>query len=123
MQPQQVQLAISYRRAAFEQLVGGILHKTQVWFHGSINRAEAETRMKKFGVKNGLFLVREHVDANTYAITLCHQDNIYHYLMERNSDGLLSIQKGRKFENIIQVSITSLFNKCFYLFCICSECI
>lgn len=102
-QPQQVQQALCYRRAAFEQLVGGILHKTQTWFHGNLSREESETLLRRFGLKDGSFLVRERVDANSYAICVAHSHKIYHYLLERNNDGLLSIQKGRKFENLLQV--------------------
>lgn len=43
------------------------------------------------------------MDANSYAICVAHNQRIYHYLLERNNDGLLSIQKGRKFENLLQV--------------------
>ena len=102
-QPQQVQQALCYRRAAFEQLVGGILHKTQTWFHGNLSREESETLLRRSGLKDGTFLVRERVDANSYAICVAHSQKIYHYLLERNNDGLLSIQKGRKFENLLQV--------------------
>ena len=51
--------ALSSRRSAFEQLVGGILHHKQLWFHGAVNRDESEHRMKRYGIKDGLFLVRE----------------------------------------------------------------
>lgn len=100
--PQQVQDALSFRRAAFEQLVGGILHRTQKWFHGNITREESEARIRH-NMKENSFLVRERVDANSYAICLCHKQRIYHYLLERNNDGLFSIHGGRKFENLIQV--------------------
>jgi hypothetical protein len=100
--PQQVQDALSFRRAAFEQLVGGILHRTQKWFHGNITREESEGRIRH-DMKENSFLVRERVDANSYAICLCHKQRIYHYLLERNNDGLFSIHGGRKFENLIQV--------------------
>ncbi len=51
--------ALLKRRSAFEQLVGGILHRRQLWFHGAISREESERRMKKYGIKDGLFLIRE----------------------------------------------------------------
>ena len=83
--------------------MGGILHKTQTWFHGNLSREESETLLRRSGLKDGTFLVRERVDANSYAICVAHSQKIYHYLLERNNDGLLSIQKGRKFENLLQV--------------------
>ena len=82
--------------------MGGILHRTQKWFHGNITREESEARIK-CQMRDASFLVRERVDANSYAICLCHSHKIYHYLLEKNSDGLFSIQGGRKFENLIQV--------------------
>ncbi len=59
IQENQVTNALSSRRSAFEQLVGGILHRKQLWFHGAINREESELRMRRYGLKDGLFLVRE----------------------------------------------------------------
>ena len=39
--------------------MGGILHRKQLWFHGAISREESELRMRNYGIKDGLFLVRE----------------------------------------------------------------
>ncbi|KAL5486969.1 hypothetical protein EMCRGX_G019516 [Ephydatia muelleri] len=82
-QEHQVKDALVKRRSAFEQLVGGILHRKQLWFHGAISREESEQRMKLFGLRDGLFLVRERTEMNTL--------------------GQLSIENGRKFENLLQV--------------------
>ena len=56
--------ALLKRRSAFEQLVGGILHRKQQWFHGAIDRVESEKRMRSFGIKDGLFLVRERTQVS-----------------------------------------------------------
>jgi hypothetical protein len=51
---------------------------------------------------NGLFLVRER-DGESFALGLCHNRIVYHYLLDKNFDSQLSIQDGRKFDNLIQV--------------------
>lgn len=95
--------ALVKRRSAFEQLVGGILHRKQLWFHGAISREESEQRMKAFGLRDGLFLVRERTEVNSFALCVAVKNEIYHYLLEMNTLGQLSIENGRKFENLLQV--------------------
>lgn len=95
--------ALLKRRSAFEQLLGGILHKKQQWFHGAINREESERRMRSYGLRDGLFLVRERTQVNSFALCLGHRNQIYHYLLDMNNQGQLSIENGRKFENLLQV--------------------
>ena len=56
--------ALCKRKGAFEQLVGGILHRKQLWFHGALNREECEQRMRNYGVKDGLFLIRERTQVS-----------------------------------------------------------
>lgn len=99
----QVNDALLKRRSAFEQLLGGILHKKQQWFHGAINREESERRMRSYGLRDGLFLVRERTQVNSFALCLGHRNQIYHYLLDMNNQGQLSIENGRKFENLLQV--------------------
>nr|BAA81723.2 protein tyrosine kinase [Ephydatia fluviatilis] len=102
-QEHQVKDALVKRRSAFEQLVGGILHRKQLWFHGAISREESEQRMKAFGLRDGLFLVRERTEVNSFALCVAVKNDIYHYLLEMNTLGQLSIENGRKFENLLQV--------------------
>lgn len=40
---------------------------------------------------------------NSFALCLCHNGQIYHYLLDMNTLGQLSIENGRKFENLLQV--------------------
>ena len=95
--------ALLKRRSAFEQLVGGILHRRQLWFHGPISREESERRIRNYGLKDGLFLVRERTQVNSFALCLAFRGEIYHYLLDMNTLGQLSIENGRKFENLLQV--------------------
>lgn len=103
LQEHQVNDALLKRRSAFEQLVGGILHRKQLWFHGPISRDESEYRIRNYGVRDGLFLVRERTQVNSFALCLVFRAEVYHYLLDMNSLGQLSIENGRKFENLLQV--------------------
>ena len=102
-QEHQIKDALLKRRGAFEQLVGGILHRKQGWFHGAISREESEQRMRRFGLQDGLFLVRERTQVNSFALCVVFNQQVYHYLLDMNSLGQLSIENGRKFENLLQV--------------------
>lgn len=103
LQEHQVNDALLKRRHAFEQLVGGILHRKQQWFHGSISREESERRMRDYGLGNALFLVRERREVNSFALCVVFKNEVYHYLLDMNTLGQLSIENGRKFENLLQV--------------------
>lgn len=56
-----------------------------------------------YGIRDGIFLVRERTQVNSFALCLCHNSVIYHYLLDMNTLGQLSIENGRKFENLLQV--------------------
>lgn len=83
--------------------MGGILHRKQLWFHGPISRDESEYRIRNYGVRDGLFLVRERTQVNSFALCVSFRSEVYHYLLDMNTLGQLSIENGRKFENLLQV--------------------
>lgn len=85
-----------------ERLAGGVLHVRQPWFHGKISREEAERRLRSTSMPNGMFMIRER-DGDSFALGLCYNRIVYHYLLDKNSDSQLSIQDGRKFDNLIQL--------------------
>lgn len=96
------QLGITSREnAPFEEMFGKFLHTKQDWFHGSISRVEAESRLKKCGTTSGLFLVREREKQGTFAIGLCNDGCVYHYLLDTDA-GELSIRNGPKFSNLME---------------------
>jgi len=89
-------------------LIGGILHQKQEWFHGALERDESEDRLMTYsrrnpGNNNGLFLVRERVQVNSFALCMFHGSKIYHYKLDMDKLGLLSIENGQRFENLLQV--------------------
>jgi len=98
-----------HRRSAFEQLIGGILHQKQEWFHGALERDESEERLLTYSRvtsganNNGLFLVRERVQVNSFALCVLYQLTVYHYKLDMDNLGRLSIENGQKFENLLQL--------------------
>ena len=87
----------------FEKMLGMLLHAKQAWFHGVISRDDGESRLRKAGCTDGLFLVREREKTKgTFAIGLCHDGSVYHYLLNADSAGNLSIPSGPKFLNLME---------------------
>ena len=72
--------AVIKRRGAFEQLVGGILHRKQLWFHGPITREESEARIMILDMRDGLFLIARNVHKNSYTDNVSYM-SVYHYLL------------------------------------------
>ena len=109
LQEHQINDALIHRRSAFEQLIGGILHQRQEWFHGALERDESEERLLTYSRvssganNNGLFLVRERVQVNSFALCVLYQLTVYHYKLDMDNLGRLSIENGQKFENLLQV--------------------
>lgn len=96
--------AVTHFKGQFKVFIANILHKEQPWFHGIIPRNEAENRIETIGMKDGTFLFRERGSPRgTYALVLCYQNKLYHYLFERHNNGQLSINKGRLFDNLMGV--------------------
>ena len=88
--------------------MGGIIHQKQEWFHGALERDESEERLVTYsrlnsGSSNGLFLVRERVQVNSFALCVLYRSTVYHYKLDMNKLGLLSIENGQRFENLLQV--------------------
>ena len=76
----------------------------QHWFHGRINRTEAEELLVRNGKKDGLFLLRESTaSAGSYALSMCHNSKIIHYHIQRHSDGMVAIEDGKKFPGPVEL--------------------
>ncbi len=74
------------------------------FFYGRLLRDEAEKILRNRGSKNGLFLLRELVqEAGSYALSMCHKGEIHHYKIVRQDDGMVKIDKGRKFVGPIEL--------------------
>lgn len=59
--------------------------------------------MRHYGLIDALFLVRERREVNSFALCVVFKNEVYHYLLDMNTLGQLSIENGRKFENLLQV--------------------
>lgn len=55
----------------------------ELWFHGNIDRAEAEVRLMRAGPRNGAFLVRECEAGETYAISFIARCRLEHRYLTR----------------------------------------
>ena len=68
------------------------------YYHGRITREEAEARLRSAGCVQGDYLLRDSLGREGhYAISLCYDNNIYHYAIERQHDGGVAIKDGNKF--------------------------
>lgn len=47
--------------------------------------------------------MRERTQVNSFALCVVFRSEVYHYLLDMNNLGQLSIENGRKFENLLQV--------------------
>lgn len=86
-------------RAKLESAIGSVLHKNQLWFHGGISRDEAERRLQVLGCLDGMFLIRDKEPG--FALGLCHEGSVVHYLFDVDAQGRLSIKSGPKFDNLM----------------------
>lgn len=68
------------------------------FFYGRITRDEAEVILNDRGAIEGLFLLRESISPlGNYAISVCHDSKIHHYVIEKQADGTFMIPAGKKF--------------------------
>lgn len=74
------------------------------YFYGRLLREESEKILKNRGCRNGLFLLRELVqEVGSYALSICYQNEVHHYKIDRQEDGTVKIAKGRKFIGPIEL--------------------
>ena len=79
-----------------------MMHAKQCWFHGLISREESERRLHSFGTVEGMYLVRERQNpSGSFALGLCHDRTVVHYLFDSDPQGRLSIKSGPKFDNLM----------------------
>ncbi|KAI6656902.1 Tyrosine-protein kinase SYK-like [Oopsacas minuta] len=115
----EVEKALLCHKRRFHMALGSLLTQHLSWFHGAISREEAERKIKSFGLLNGLFIIREKA-VNKYALCLVFRGNILHYLIHADGQGLLSIEDGELFYNLIQV-VDHYSKECDGLMCRLSE--
>lgn len=94
------------KRRQFLLAVAKYLHTFQPWFHGSVDRDEAERLLLATGRQpSGKFLIREK-DGGNFALSMCYKDGFRHYTINRikTDDGeLLALDDEPVFENIMDI--------------------
>jgi hypothetical protein len=74
------------------------------YYFGRISRAEAESILINAGLKNGLFLLRDSmIDIGSFALSICFEDRINHYKIERLARDNVKIDKGKEFLGPIEL--------------------
>ncbi|RNA13561.1 tyrosine- kinase SYK [Brachionus plicatilis] len=74
------------------------------YFYGRINREEANKILDERGSPNGLYLLREQLfEAGSYTLSICFEARVNHYKIERQEDGTVKIDKGRKFVGPVEL--------------------
>ncbi|XP_027034910.1 growth factor receptor-bound protein 10 isoform X2 [Tachysurus fulvidraco] len=88
--------------------LSGVIHKTQLWFHGRITREESHRLMHQQGQVDGLFLLRDsQSNPKAFVLTMCHHQKIKHFqilLCEEDGHMFFSLDDGTtKFTDLIQL--------------------
>ena len=78
--------------------------RSQQWFHGHIGPQAAEELLARAGKQEGLFLLRESATiVGGYVISVCHNNNIINYRIQRHTDGMVAIKGGKKFAGPVEL--------------------
>ncbi|XP_064604888.1 tyrosine-protein kinase SYK-like isoform X2 [Liolophura sinensis] len=115
----ELEKALGRKRDQFVSLVAKELHKDQPWYHGYIERDEAESRLHNDGHEDGKFLVRERRDRDNkgacFALSISFGE-AKHYIIEKDRSEHYFIDEGPKFENLMLL-IDHYYNKQAGLIC------
>ncbi|XP_043569988.1 tyrosine-protein kinase SYK isoform X1 [Chiloscyllium plagiosum] len=103
LQGDALEQAIISQKPQLEKLIATTAHERMPWFHGKKSRDEAERCILRSSRTNGKFLIRERDDKGSYALCLTHEGKIYHYRIDRDKTGKLSIPDGKKFDTLWQM--------------------
>ncbi|TSL82508.1 Growth factor receptor-bound protein 10 [Bagarius yarrelli] len=88
--------------------LSGVIHKTQLWFHGRITREESHRMMHQQGQVDGLFLLRDsQSNPKAFVLTMCHHQKIKHFqILPCEDDGQMFFSLDdctTKFTDLIQL--------------------
>ncbi|XP_018576100.1 tyrosine-protein kinase shark isoform X2 [Anoplophora glabripennis] len=73
--------------------------KRTEWYHGTLDRQEAESIIKKCSTQSGTYLIRFSDRNGEHVLTLLYEDGFYNYII-RNKDGYLFIDDGPYLESL-----------------------
>ncbi|XP_048476482.1 tyrosine-protein kinase SYK [Rhincodon typus] len=103
LQGDPLEQAIISQKPQLEKLIATTAHERMPWFHGKKSRDDAERCILRGSRTNGKFLIRDRDDKGSYALCLIHEGKIYHYRIDRDKTGKLSIPDGKKFDTLWQM--------------------
>ncbi|XP_043916753.1 tyrosine-protein kinase SYK isoform X2 [Protopterus annectens] len=103
LQGDALEMAIISQKPQLEKLIATTAHETMPWFHGMISRDDAERRLFKSPITNGKFLIRERDNNGSFAISMVSEGKTYHYRIDKDKTGKLSIPDGKKFDTLWQL--------------------
>uniref|UniRef100_UPI00398F6B61 tyrosine-protein kinase SYK isoform X2 n=1 Tax=Pristiophorus japonicus TaxID=55135 RepID=UPI00398F6B61 len=103
LQGDALEQAIISQKPQLEKLIATTAHERMPWFHGNKSRDDAERCILRGSRNNGKFLIRERDNKGSYALCLMHEGKIYHYRVDRDKTGKLSIPDGKKFDTLWQM--------------------
>nr|XP_056723652.1 tyrosine-protein kinase ZAP-70 [Euleptes europaea] len=95
--------AIISQAPQVEKLIATTAHEKMPWYHGSISREQAESRLYSGAQPDGKFLLRESKEKNSYALSLTYGKTVYHYRINQDKAGKYSIEDGTKFDTLWQL--------------------
>uniref|UniRef100_A0A670K6J4 SH2 domain-containing protein n=1 Tax=Podarcis muralis TaxID=64176 RepID=A0A670K6J4_PODMU len=99
--------AIISQAPQVEKLLATTAHEKMPWYHGSITRAQAESRLYSGSQPDGKFLLREKKEKGSYALSLVYGKTVYHYRIGQDKAGKYSVEDGTKFDTLWQVGCVS----------------
>ncbi|XP_051576089.1 growth factor receptor-bound protein 10-like isoform X5 [Myxocyprinus asiaticus] len=94
----------------------GVIHRTQLWFHGRISREESHKMIHQQGRVDGMFLLRDsQSNPKAFVLTLCHHQKIKHFQIlpcEEDGQMFLSLDdSATKFTDLIQLVEFYMLNR------------
>ena len=93
------------------------------YFYGRLLRDESNRILKQRGCIDGLFLLRERIEeTGSYTLSVCFENEINHYKINRQEDGTVKMDKGNSFigpvelvnhhKNVLDGLVTKLLIPC-----------
>ncbi|XP_051893812.1 tyrosine-protein kinase ZAP-70 [Pristis pectinata] len=95
--------AIISQAPQLQKLIATTAHEKMGWYHGPINRDEAERRLYLGAQPDGKFLLRQRQESGTYALSLLYGKTPYHYRIDLDKSGKFAIPEGSKFDTLWQL--------------------
>uniref|UniRef100_A0A8D2KSM0 Tyrosine-protein kinase n=1 Tax=Varanus komodoensis TaxID=61221 RepID=A0A8D2KSM0_VARKO len=104
LEGENLELAFINQAPQVEKLLATTAHEKQIWYHGSITREQAESRLYSGAQPDGKFLMRQKREKGMYALSLIYGKTVYHYRIKQDKAGKYSVEDGTKFDTLWQAT-------------------